>query len=513
MLARLASDAFSRAIIIAPLGKSYENSVTAVPVDSNVPDVAVSRLNVRCAHAVSPTTSDRARMGAREDECMGENIAERTGPRKRADTGVLRFEALVQSGTLWLERMEQHTEGSRDESAVRALAQHEKAFERLFRAGAGTRLFFSPGRINLMGAHLDYNGGPVMPTAIDRGTFLAVRARTDRRIVLASTLEDATPVEVDVDRLPSARTSSWADYPLGVLLEIRALATQRSRLADLRGMDVLFGGNLPVGAGLSSSASICVGTAFALDRAWDLGLERMDLVNAALRAERGFVGVQCGIMDPYAVGLARAGSLLWLDCKDQTHTYIPIDTNTLSIGVADSLVRRELAQGAFNERVRQCQDAFDVLSRHQRDAQCLRDITFETLVEHQHELSPEGARRAHHVIPEVARTFAARAALLRRDARGFGLEMFRTHESLRDLFEVSVPELDQLVESAAISAGCLGARLTGAGFGGCAVLLVEKGSEASVKARLASEFERRFGRAPNIEFFGGDPGPREIVVD
>jgi galactokinase len=388
-----------------------------------------------------------------------------------------------------------------------ALARHRERFVQRFGGGDGVRLFFAPGRINLMGAHLDYNGGPVMPAAIDRGTFLATRERSDMRAVLASTI-DGTSVEIELAALPKERAARWADYPLGVLVEMHALAQAAGR--PMRGFDVLFGGNLPVGAGLSSSASICVGTAFALDQLWQLGAERMDLVHAALRAERKFVGVQCGIMDPYAVGLARAGSLLWLDCKDGSSTYIPLDAQRVSVAVADTLVRRELAQGAFNLRVRQCAEAFELLRPHQPGATCLRDVSYEVLLEHESELPPECARRAHHVIHEVARTFAARDALGRRDVRGFGEQMFRAHDSLRDLFEVSVPELDQLVESALSIPECLGARLTGAGFGGCAVVLLEKGRESEVAGRLIADFERRFGRAPVVEFFGGDPGPREV---
>jgi galactokinase len=296
-----------------------------------------------------------------------------------------------------------------------------------------------------------------------------------------------------------------------VLVEMRTLASRARRVDSLRGFDLLFGGNLPVGAGLSSSASICVGTAVLLDALWELDCARMDLVHAALRAERGFVGVQCGIMDPYAVGLARAGSLLWLDCKDASSAYLPLDATQVSVAVADTLVRRELAQGAFNLRVKQCSEAFEGLRRHQPEASVLRDIRFDVLAEHQDELSPESARRAHHVVHEVARTFAARDALLRHDAKGFGAEMFRAHDSLRDLFEVSVPELDCLVESAADERGCYGARLTGAGFGGCVVALLAKGSEERVAERLITDFERRFGRRPVVEFFGGDPGPREIA--
>src|SRR5687768_5899555 len=184
------------------------------------------------------------------------------------------------------------------------LRAHGRRFREIFGGEQPPRLFFAPGRVNLMGAHLDYNGGPVMPMAIDRGTFIAVRERDDRRIRLRSTSE-AGEFWLDLDT-PAPRRREWVDYPAGVVEQLR------TRVANARGLDLLFGGNLPVGAGLSSSASICVATAFALDRTWRIGLSPLELVQCALLAEREFVGVRCGIMDPYAVGLARAGQLLWL---------------------------------------------------------------------------------------------------------------------------------------------------------------------------------------------------------
>jgi galactokinase len=392
------------------------------------------------------------------------------------------------------------------------LSAHAGAFRRRFGDGSELRLFFSPGRVNLMGAHLDYNGGPVMPTAIHRGTFIAARPRRDRRLCLASTL-DPKALELELSSLPRSRTQRWVDYPLGVVLEILASASERGLESRLAGLDLLFGGNLPIGAGLSSSASICVGTALALQSLWNLQLSRMELVNVALRAERNFVGVQCGIMDPYAVGLAREGHILWLDCKDASSAYLPLDSSHLSIGVADTLVRRELAQSAFNERVRQCREAFEHLCAHQPGSTCLRDIRLETLEKARSALDPVAARRAEHVIREVARTFAARDALMRDESAGLGAEMTRAHASLRDLFEVSAPELDQLVQSATACEGVLGSRLTGAGFGGCAVILLRRGAEANLRERLEIEFERRFGRKPVVGFFHGDSGPREIAAE
>ena len=390
-----------------------------------------------------------------------------------------------------------------------SLAEHRQWFSDTFGTGDACRTYFSPGRVNLFGGHLDYNGGPVLPTAIDRGTFIALRARDDGRVRLASTF---TVEEFDrpIDELPDQRVGEWFDYPLGV---VRALLDSSDRRATaLRGgFDVLFGGNLPVGAGLSSSASICVGTAFALDSTFELGLDPIERVAAALDAERGFVGVQCGIMDPYAVGFARPRHVLWLDCKDETFEHLPLDFERVSIGVADTRVKRSLARSEFNRRVAECKAAFEALRRHVPSAEVLRDIPAAVLDEHEGDLDPALARRARHVVEEVARTFAAREALLAGDIVTLGRCMTATHASLRDLYECSSEELDVLVDAAIATDGVLGARLTGAGFGGCVVMLVEAGAEDAATESVQRAFEARYGRRPPMAFFQGDEGPREIA--
>ncbi len=383
---------------------------------------------------------------------------------------------------------------------------HARAFQQRFGPSEGAiRLCFAPGRVNLMGAHLDYNGGPVFPTAIDRGTIVAFRPRGDARLRLASTLEERI-FEGELSALPAKKEGAWYDYPLGVVLDLAPVAPAGAR----PGLDVLFGGNLPIGAGLSSSASICVATAFALDRAWSLDLETMDRVHSALRAERGFVGVQCGIMDPYAVGLARPGRLLWLDCKDASWEHVPFPFDRFAIGVADSGVRRELAQGEFNRRVSQSRAAFEHLRAFVPDASCLRDVPLAVLEEHAASLDELLRKRARHVLMEVQRTFAAREAVRAGDLEKLGRLMAATHASLRDLYEVSVPELDCIADAANACEGVIGARLTGAGFGGCAVMIVRRGAEAEVSEIVARAFERSFDRRPRIDFFGGDEGPREL---
>jgi len=390
-----------------------------------------------------------------------------------------------------------------DRALERTLAEHAERFRARFATGGVPRTFFSPGRVNLMGAHLDYNGGPVMPTAIDRGTFLAVRPAPDARVRLATTHDDTT-VEWDADDLPAERTGTWADYPLGVLREL-AERCERPVAAE-----ILFGGNLPVAAGLSSSASICVGTAVALSAVHDLELEPLDFVRVALRAERGFVGVQCGIMDPYAIGMARRGHLLMLDCKDESFEHVPFDPAEVVIGIADTGVRRKLAQGEFNRRVDECQRAYAELRPHAPGAQCLGDVPRTVLEAHAHELDEPVRRRAEHVVGEVERTLAAKQALLAGDVAGFGARMFEAQDSLREYFEVSVPELDCLVDAGRECSAVLGSRLTGAGFGGCAVFLLRAGGEAELEDIVRRRFSERYGREPEISFFAGDPGPREL---
>lgn len=390
-----------------------------------------------------------------------------------------------------------------------AFEAHAQAFaERFGRKPASA--WFSPGRVNTMGAHLDYNGGPVMPCAIDRGTWIALAPRADGKVRLASAaFRDA--LEWPLAALPARREERWSDYPLGVLRALQALVAARPGSAQPAGFDALFGGDLPIGAGLSSSASICVGTARAVADAWALELSDEEAVETALLAERGFVGVRCGIMDPYAVAMARPGALLWLDCRDRSFESVPLDLDAVSIAVVDTQVRRELAQSAFNERVQQCACAFELLRTLQPAATCLRDIDRATLARGAALLEEPLRARAQHVVDEVERTFAARDALRRGDLAGFGAAMTAAHRSLRDLFEVSVPELDCIVDAAVEVDGVHGARLTGAGFGGCVVVLLQRGREDALREACSRVFEARHGRRPPIEVYRPAGGPERVL--
>lgn len=374
-----------------------------------------------------------------------------------------------------------------------------------FGPGPAPRVFFAPGRVNLIGAHVDYNGGPVLPLAIDRGTWALVRPSAEPELALASA-RGGPRVRWPLKELPDRPRGAWFDYALGVARQL----VQHLEGAP-SGLELWFASDLPIGAGLSSSASLCVASALACAALWGLDLEPGALARAAWYAERDFVGVPCGPMDPFAIGLARAGSVLWLECAEDRHEHVPVDPTAFSLLVVDSGVRRELARSAYAQRVAECGRAFEVLRRHQKGASCLAQIEPGTLERAAGELEEVLRRRARHVVEEVARTRAARVAIEAGRFAELGALMLATHESLRELYEVSCEELDFIVEAARELDGVHGARLTGAGFGGCVAVLLRPGVERAVGPELRARFAERFGRVPEVESYRCGPGPRELL--
>ncbi len=379
-------------------------------------------------------------------------------------------------------------------------------------SAAGTpRLFFAPGRVNLMGAHLDYNGGPVMPMAIDRGTFLVLRPRRDGLVTIATSMDDEqTTFNLSVllaTKAPKAE-ERWWDYSVGVLLGL-------ARCAELdpgRGFDLYYGGDLPVGAGLSSSASVSLVTAVALNAHFGLDMSVDQAIDAALFAEREFVGVMCGIMDPFAVGFASPGHLLLLNCKDRSWQHVGLDGEKYMVGIIDTLVRRKLAKGEFNLRVEQCAAAYKALAPFAPDAENLSEVPLAVFEAHERDLEPAVAKRARHVLEETSRTFEARDALLLGDVAAFGCAMFDAHDSLRDHFEVSIDELNTIVEFAKSHDAVLGGRLTGAGFGGCVAVILKAGQQDAFAAAMCTAYEQAHGQTPKIAFYKGSPGLGEVVI-
>ena len=335
----------------------------------------------------------------------------------------------------------------------------------------------APGRINLIGEHTDYNGGFVLPCAIDRRVAVAV-GRGGNELYSA---------DFDETRPPGEKDSSWADYPRGVAW---ALREESGKVGDFR---AAFSGNVPLGSGLSSSAAIGTATALALDRFFDMEIERRDLAVICQRAENEFLGVQSGIMDQYASLLCSTGAALLVDCRSLEAEPIPLDLEAadLSLLVCDTRVERGLADTGYNDRRAACERAAETLVVND-----LRDAGPDDL----ERLDGEELKRARHITTENVRVLEAVDALRTGDFERFGLLMYASHVSLRDDFEVSTPELDAFVRVAE-RCGALGARLTGAGFGGCAIALVPSSEADALAAEVRGEFESRVFDEPAFYSF------------
>jgi galactokinase len=371
--------------------------------------------------------------------------------------------------------------------------------------GDGPRVFFAPGRVNLVGAHLDYNGGDVLPLAVDRGIYVAARLRTDGRIRLAS-LEQPSAVDVEAEAMGASGdpAHTWANYPLGVWREFAAATGRRV------GVELQFSGDLPMASGMSSSAAIEIATATALDALHGTRLEPAALAMMGHRAENDFVGLKCGIMDQFASALGRRGHALWLHCHTREYEHVPLDDAAFEILVLDTRKPRTLASTGFNQRVRECAAAHAALRAAGLDRPYLAAYTLADLERAGAHLTGIPRRRARHVVTEMRRVGEAVAALRRRDTAALGAALDGSHASARADYEVSCEELDEITDAARGCDGVFGARLTGAGFGGCAIALVRPGVAGEVAGEVAGRYRRRFGVEPRFEVLHAGSGPREV---
>jgi galactokinase len=336
-------------------------------------------------------------------------------------------------------------------------------FKALF--GAAPRLFRAPGRVNVIGDHTDYNDGFVLPAAIDLSTIAAVAPRGDRR-VRVHTLAFARTFEFELDDPAPKPRGDWSDYVRGVTL---ALEQAGNRLI---GVDLMLHGDLPMGSGLSASAALEVATGFALCQISGVAIDLTDLALCCQRAENQFVGMRCGIMDQFISCRAVAGCALLLDCRDLETRRVRLPTRARLV-ICDTMVHHELASSAYNQRRESCERAVALLSTPLEGVKALRDVTQDQLTRFAALLPDPLLRRARHVVSENARVLHAEAALAAGDLAECGWLMNESHRSLRDDYEVSCPELDLMVELARAIPGVHGARMTGGGFGGCVVGLVE----------------------------------------
>jgi galactokinase len=365
-------------------------------------------------------------------------------------------------------------------------------------------LVVSPGRINLIGEHTDYNEGFVMPGATDKAVIFAVARRSDGLCHFVSRdFDQEFRCEVGQFHRSPLR---WPDYLQGVLDQF-VKAGHR-----IGGLNCVFGGDIPIGAGMSSSAAIEGGLAFAVNALFDLRLDSLSLVKLAQLAEHEFVGVRCGIMDQFINIHGRARSVLKLDCRSLGFEHIPFERDDLRIVISDTLVRRELASSEYNVRRGQCEAGVNVLKAYDPAIRSLRDVGLDFLREHRAELDPVVYRRCEYVVRENIRVAEASAALVRNDFAVVGGLMNLSHAGLRDDYEVSSPELNSLVEAARRVPGVLGARMMGAGFGGCTISLVEADAVPEFETRVSRDYEAETARAPKIHVIRIEAGTHAVEL-
>lgn len=377
-----------------------------------------------------------------------------------------------------------------------ARAGFEAVFDR-----AADGLWSAPGRVNLIGEHTDYNEGFVLPFAIDRRTVVALGARDDRRVRVASTFADEL-AEIDLDQLAPESLGGWSAYPLGVAW---ALGEFGADLSAVPGVDLFIDSDVPVGAGLSSSAAIESAVALALNDVWRLGLDRRTLARVGQRAENVAVGAPTGIMDQSASLLGRADHAVFLDCRTLESELVPLGLAEagLAILVIDTGVKHSHATGGYGERRAACERGAAALG-----VNSLRDATVDDLPRAQQLLDDVTFRRIRHVITENQRVLDTVAVLRAQGASAIGELLDASHRSMRDDFEISVPELDLAVETA-VGAGAFGARMTGGGFGGAAIALVRVGDLSRVQVAVDNAFgEHAFGQPDTFVVTASDGAAR-----
>ena len=330
-----------------------------------------------------------------------------------------------------------------------------------------TFIYFSPGRVNLIGEHTDYNGGYVFPCALSYGTYLVIRKIRKNRIKFASTNFDFR-ISVDLEQIDQKQGNQWINYPLGVLNEFVKSGIK------LTGLEMLFSGNVPNGAGLSSSASIEIVTAFAVNDLFNAGLNGVEMAKLGQRAENHFVGVNCGIMDQFASSMGKKDAAIFLNCDTLEYEHVPVKLNNYKLVISNTNKRRGLADSKYNERRSECEKAVEYLS-NVRKINNLGELSPDEFQQLMGSIKEENVlKRAKHVVSEIKRTKDAVKELQAGNLKKFGELMNGSHDSLRDDYEVTGIELDTLVEEARKIPGVIGSRMTGAGFGGCTVSLVKE---------------------------------------
>ena len=379
-------------------------------------------------------------------------------------------------------------------------------FKNVFGEENNERYFFSPGRVNLIGELTDYNGGNVFPCALSFGTYGGIRLRNDKQVRMYSkNFKEIGIIEFSLDEIKYEKHHDWGNYPKGVIDVMK----KNGYNVD-KGFDLAIYGDIPNGSGLSSSASLELLIAVMIDSLFNFNINRIDLVRFCQEAENKFVGVNCGIMDQFAIGMGKMNNAILLDCNTLEYNYCPIELKDEILVISNTNKRRGLADSKYNERRSECEMALEELKTN-LNINSLGNLSIDEF-ENNKELIKDIVRRkrAKHAVYENQRTLSAKKALEINDLNTFGRLMNESHISLRDDYEVTGKELDTLVELAWKHEGVLGARMTGAGFGGCAVALVKKDYVKDFINNIGQEYKEKIGYEASFYIAEIGEGTREI---
>ncbi len=381
-----------------------------------------------------------------------------------------------------------------------------KGFEKIFGSEGEIRNFFAPGRVNLIGEHTDYNGGHVFPCALTIGTYACARKRDDRSLNFYSlNFEELGIISLSLDDISYKKEHNWVNYPMGIVATLKEDGMEIDQ-----GFDIVYYGTIPNSSGLSSSASIEVLTCYVLKSLYGFEIDNINNALIGQRAENNYIGVNCGIMDQFAIAMGKKDNAIFLDTASLKYEYAPIDLADAKIVIMNTNKKRGLGDSKYNERRAECEEALSEL-KTKLDIKSLGELTEEEFEANKDLIkSPVRQKRAKHAVYENQRTIKAVKALKDGDIALFGKLMIASHDSLRDDYEVTGKELDTLVAEGLKQEGVIGARMTGAGFGGCAVAIVkEKNVEAYIK-NVGDAYAKEIGYAADFYVVEIGDGPREL---
>ena len=380
-------------------------------------------------------------------------------------------------------------------------------FQELYGAEGDIRVYFAPGRVNLIGEHTDYNGGHVFPCALTIGTYMAVRKREDRQLRFYSmNFENLGVIEDSLDNLVAKEDGEWTNYPKGVIWAFEG----RGMKLDC-GLDIALYGNIPNGSGLSSSASLEVVTGYMLKDMFGFDVTNQDIALIGQYSENNFNGCNCGIMDQFASAMGKADNAIFLDTADLSYEYAPVKLDGAKIVVTNSMVKHSLVTSAYNDRRNESSQALADLQQV-CGISTLGELTEEEFEKYKNSIKGEVNRaRAKHAVYENQRTIKAVAALKNNDIETFGKLMNASHVSLRDDYETSCEEVDVLVEEAWKIDGVIGSRITGGGFGGCTVSIVKDDAIDTFKEKLTAAYEQKVGKTPEFYVVSIGDGPSRLI--